>query len=69
MKISKTAALLILGATAYAIYRFNKMTDEEKDALKEKGKKIFDDHISPIIGDLLGITEDPELVEQHGPVK
>ena len=64
MKISKKAALLALGVGALAIYKYNKMTDEEKTALKDKGKKMFDDHISPFLKNLLGMTEDPALLAQ-----
>lgn len=69
MKLSKTATLLLVGAAAYGIYKFYNMSDEQKAALKEKGKKLFDDHISPLISQTLGMTEDPSLVEQAEPVK
>ena len=69
MKLSKKATLLALGLGALAVYKYNKMTDEDKDALKDKAKKIFDDHISPFLKSALGLVEDPALVEQGKAVK
>ncbi len=34
---------LIAAAAVYAFYRISRMSDEEKSALKEKGKKIIND--------------------------
>ncbi|MFT3705328.1 MAG: hypothetical protein QM802_23370 [Agriterribacter sp.] len=40
----KGLGLLIAAAVAYGYYRYTKMTAEEKNALKEKGKKILEDY-------------------------
>ena len=67
MTLSKKGALLLLGLGALAVYKYNKMTDEDREALKTKGKKLFDDHISPFLKNALGLAEDPTLVAQgHG---
>lgn len=42
---NKGLGLLILAAAAYAYYRLTKMTPEQKEALKEKGKKFIDDNL------------------------
>ena len=69
MKLSKKATVLILGLGALAVYKYNKMTDEDKDALKDKARKLFDDHISPFLKNALGLVEDPALAEQVKAVK
>jgi len=69
MTLSKKAALLVLGLGALAVYKYNKMSDEERDALKAKGKKLFDDHISPFLKNALGLAEDPTLVAQEHALK
>ena len=46
MKVSNKAGLILLGLGALAVYKYNKMSDDEKTTLKEKGKKIFDEHIN-----------------------
>ncbi len=67
MTLSKKGALLLLGLGALAAYKYNKMSDEDRDALKAKGKKLFDDHISPFLKNALGLAEDPTLEAQgHG---
>jgi len=69
MKLSKKATVMLLGLGALAVYKYNKMTDEDKDALKDKARKIFDDHVSPFLKSALGLVEDPALVEQGKAVK
>jgi hypothetical protein len=69
MKISNKAALILLGLGALAVYKYNKMSDEEKTALKEKGKKIFDEHISPLLSSALGLEQEDAALEQDGPIK
>jgi hypothetical protein len=69
MKISNKAGLILLGLGALAVYKFNKMSDDEKTALKEKGKKIFDEHINPLISSALGLKEEAEAVVQENSVK
>ena len=41
----------------------------KKTALKEKGKKIFDEHISPLLSSALGLKEDAEAVLQENSIK
>lgn len=69
MKISNKATLILLGLGALAVYKYNKMSDEEKTALKEKGKKIFDEHISPILSSALGLEQKDTALEQDGSIK
>ena len=58
MKISNTATIILLGVGAWAIYKYNQMSEEEQTAIKDKGKKIYDEHISPLIANALGLAED-----------
>lgn len=69
MKISNKATLILLGLGALAVYKYSKMSDEEKIALKEKGKKIFDEHISPLLSSALGLEQQDAAVEQDGSIK
>ena len=69
MILSKKGALLLLGLGALAAYKYNKMTDEDRDALKAKGKKLFDDHISPFLKNAMGLAEDPTLAARGNGVK
>lgn len=61
---------MLAGVAVLAIYKYNQMTDEEKDTLIEKGRKLFDEHISPFLHHTLGLTEDSSLLSQgHKPIK
>ena len=62
-------AIILMGLGALAAYKYNKMTEEEKTALKDKGKKIFDEHISPLIKSTLGLADDAANLAQNGSVK
>jgi hypothetical protein len=41
----KGLGLLLAAAAAYGYYRYSKMTPEQKNNLKEKGKKFVDDNL------------------------
>ena len=70
MSLSKKGAVVLLGLGALAVYKYNKMSDEQKTALKDKGKKLFDEHISPLLKSTLGMADDSSLLAQeHQPVK
>ncbi|MCY7292271.1 MAG: hypothetical protein LH615_08825 [Ferruginibacter sp.] len=69
MKVSNKAALILLGLGALAVYKYSKMSEDEKIAIKEKGKKIFDEHISPLISSALGLKEETEAVLQENSIK
>ncbi len=70
MKVSNKTGLILLGLGALALYKYTKLTDEEKDELKEKAKKFYDDNINPLIKNALGLVDDVgEAVEQHGSIK
>ena len=58
MKISNTGTLLLLGLGAWAIYKYNNMSEEEQTGIKEKGKKLFDEHVSPFISNALSLSND-----------
>lgn len=70
MKISKKGGLVLLALGALAVYKYNKMTDEEKTALKDKAKKLYDDHLSPLVKSALGLAgDDDDAVVQNEPIK
>ncbi len=56
MKLSNTALLLFMGLGAVAIYQYNQMDEEEKDALKEQGRKLFEEHVGPFLKSAMGTT-------------
>ena len=41
----KGLGLLLAAAAAYGYYRYSKMTPEQKNSLKEKGKKFVNDNL------------------------
>ena len=49
----KGLGLLLAAAAAYGYYKYSKMTPEEKNDLKEKGKKFVDKNFGGI-GNLFG---------------
>jgi len=42
----KGLGLLLAAAAAYGYYRYKKMTPDQKNSLKEKGKKFMNDNLS-----------------------
>ena len=46
LHLGKAAGLLLVGAAAYAAYKFSRMSPQQKkdltDNLKDQGRKIFD---------------------------
>ena len=42
---TKGLGLLLAAAAAYGYYRYSKMSPEQKNNLKEKGKKFMDDNL------------------------
>lgn len=68
MRISKKGGLLLLGLAGLAVYKYNKMSEEEKTALKDKAKKFYEDNLSPFVKNALGMA-DEEAVAQNEPVK
>lgn len=38
-------SLLLAGAAAFGLYKYSKMTEEQKQQLKEKGKKLVDENL------------------------
>ena len=58
MKISTTGSLLLLGVGAWAIYKYNNMSEDEQAAMKDKAKKLFDEHVSPFISNALSLGDE-----------
>jgi hypothetical protein len=41
-------SLLLLGAAAFGAYKYSKMTEQQKNDLKDKGKKFVDENLGGI---------------------
>ena len=46
--MKKTIAGLLLAAAAYGVYRYSKMTTEQKNDLTRRGKSFLDKNISGV---------------------
>jgi hypothetical protein len=54
----KGLGLLLAAAAAYGYYKYSKMTPEEKNGLKEKGKKFVDKNFGGL-GNFFGKKTSP----------
>jgi hypothetical protein len=55
---SSTASLLLLGLAAYGIYKYSKMSRQEKTRLVEKGKKMIDENIPQSLKNIFNKEEE-----------
>lgn len=46
-------SLLLAGLAAFGYYKYTKMTAEEKNQLKEKGKKFYEDNVPQNVRDAI----------------
>lgn len=46
-------SLLLAGAAAFGYYKFSKMTAEEKEQLKQKGVKLYEDNVPQNVRDMI----------------
>jgi hypothetical protein len=53
MQRGKLGMLIAAGAAAYGIYKYSKMTPEQKSSLKTRGKDFFDKNLGGL-GNLFG---------------
>lgn len=60
MQNKKTAPLLLAGLAAFAYYKYNKMTPEKKNDLKEKGKDLLDRYVPQSVKNLFGKRKNAE---------
>jgi len=64
----KTGGLILAGLAAYAYYKYNKMTEEEKrkmvGGLKEKGQKLYDQYVPSEIKNMFGKKENTQTAGQ-----
>ena len=49
----KTLGMLVAAAAAFGLYKYSKMTPEQKSSLKTKGKDFIDKNLGGL-GDLFG---------------
>ncbi len=50
-------SLLLMGLAAFGLYKYSKMSDEQKRDLKEKGKKLVDENIPQNLKNVFGKKE------------
>jgi hypothetical protein len=58
-------SLLLLGAAAFGAYKYSKLTDEQKQGLKDKGKKFFDDNLGSL-KNIFGGSEGSQTAGANG---
>ena len=46
-------SLLLAGAAAFGYYKFSKMSSEEKEQLKQKGVKLYEDNVPQNVRDMI----------------
>lgn len=46
-------SLLLAGAAAFGYYKFSKMSAEEKQQLKQKGVKLYEDNVPQNVRDMI----------------
>jgi hypothetical protein len=70
MKKGATGGLLLAGLAAYAYYKYNKMTPEQKEKLvggiKEKGQKIYDQYVPEEVKKMFGKKKEETAGEHYG---
>ena len=58
---NKKTGLILAGLAAYAYYKYNKMSEEEKrnlvSGLKEKGQKIYEQYVPTEVKNMFGKKE------------
>ena len=66
----KTGGLLLAGLAAYAYYKYNKMTPEERrktmEGMKEKGKKIYDEYVPNEVKNMFGKKQSGTATDNTG---
>lgn len=67
MQLTSKKTLLFVGLGALAVYKYTKLSEEEKADLMDKAKGLFDEHISPFLKTSLGLVDNPAAVmlERH----
>lgn len=46
--MNRAIGLLLAGAAAYGVYRYSKMSPQQKSALKQRGKDFLDKNLSGV---------------------
>ncbi len=63
MKNSNKLVIALLGIGALSYFAYTQLSDDDKLAIKEKCRKLFDELVSPLIAIGLGIVDDKEIIE------
>lgn len=69
MNAKKGLGLLLAGIAAYGIYKYNKMSADEKkqlkDKVKAKGQKLYDDYVPQDVKDLIAKNKPATSAESN----
>ena len=57
--------LLLAGAAAFGLYKYSKMTEEQKQDLKNKGKKFVDENLGGL-KDMIGTKGNNQTAGPNG---
>lgn len=58
-------SLLLAGAAAFGLYKYSKMSQEEKNNLVDKGKKLFDENVPENIKNMLGKKDNTQTANTN----
>ncbi len=55
-------SLLLAGAAAFGLYKISKMSQQQKDELLNKGKKLYEENVPENVKSLFGKKENEQSV-------
>ncbi len=58
-------SLLLAGAAAFGLYKISKMSQQQKDELLNKGKKLYEENVPENVKSLFGKKENEQSVNTH----
>jgi hypothetical protein len=56
--MARIGSLLLAGAAAFGLYKYSKMSQQDKDNLLNKGKKLFEENAPENLKGMFGKKED-----------
>lgn len=58
-------SLLLAGAAAFGLYKYSKMSQQEKDNLVNKGKKLIDENVPENLKGMFGTKQDGQTANDN----
>ena len=55
--MARIGSLLLAGAAAFGLYKYSKMSQQDKDNLVNKGKRLFDENVPENMKGMFGKKE------------